>query len=717
MKKTKPILAFLAALALLFAAACDQGLSPSSPDLGEYKDARTNQNYTNNAINGKDFLPTFNVENTSHILDAGTIGVPKYSTVKIDFSGPIVKASEKGLTIDILKGDEAAVKKQIAEAISFLGVLLASEIADPSPDGPPYNTFKELAYTVIAVEQTAVWVEITDSLTSYPRVHPRIKAYKYKISNKPLDTDNNGLVSEEGKDPIEDDDVYYTLTVNNNTAVGEDNPRVPPILFADGNVPASISVTSFALGGLAYDSDVRDQSRIFLAEYSDYTIDKQPYAFSEYIQLQKWNPSTKEWEASTAGQYDAKDGEYTFTITYDADTYAKYRVVAKDLHKFVSGEVQGFKRRFVDYPHSDGSSDPVTTKDGGLKVLKVEYSTGSHKYDFTVEGSVHVKENVRSTIFEVNSGKVDAEVQFDKQYKNVMIILPVETDPTKTEIGNLGLVAPLPGNFTDNFKLICEVDETISDPDAVLKDIEIASAQVRPRPGKPKDEATGRIYQDLVLTLDPDFTWLANKDVKIYAKAGIEYAGDDTAKILVNPRPKGSLGDVNSTIEIDGSYGWAEYGTINTSTTGYTPPTVSLPSGSDRYDDTYNGGLQYSSFGDFQFGSVVIFFHAYDAGPPVVPAHTTLTLPNGDSEIITFSTDNKLTAKESFEVIENGEWAYVLVGTKKIGVVCNDGETKTLVLGRPSDNDAINYLKSKYVEASMFVAPDINYDFLGILTN
>jgi hypothetical protein len=321
MKKIKITLVLLSALMLLLMAACQQGLSPTSPGLGDYNDSRTNQNYTNNAISGTGYFPSITAVNG---LNGGrTIPANKDTLVKIDFTGAVSNARTNNQTLDILEGDVAA---NIKAAIIFEGVTRSL-----TADGT--NSYSTLNYSVTAVDKEIVYVQLSD-LASYHDVRPYIKASGYKISGQPIDTDDNLLG---GESPYDD---YYLSTL--------------PI--SDGNITAGFDIPTqkgpFILG--SFGLQIETSAVIYRAAYNGIGYDKASYAsLSSYLKLEKWNPGSKTWDASgISGQYTVSGigsigaGTYYFSIPHGSETYDKYRLVAVDLHKFETGLVQGFKRRF-----------------------------------------------------------------------------------------------------------------------------------------------------------------------------------------------------------------------------------------------------------------------------------------------------------------------------------------------------------------------------------
>jgi hypothetical protein len=554
MKKIKTTLVLLSALILLLTAACQQGLSPTSPDLGDYNDSRTNQNYTDNGIRGIGYFPSINPVNG--LLGGRTNPADTDTLVEIDFTAAVSSANDAEQTLDILKGDVAA---NIRKAIFFEGVRYTFD-----PLGT--NTYSPLSYNITAVDREIVYVRLPD-LAGYHQVRPYIKALEYRISGQPIDTDGN---LKGGETPY--DDHYY-----------------PPRDISDGADPTGVidrptQKKPFSLGSFTpqYETSVC----IYGAAYDGIGEDTASYVgLSSYIKLEQWKPGSKAWEATgIGGQYTAYDtgtiagGTYYFNIPFGQNSYDKYRIVAVDLYKFETGVVQGFKRRFSVYP---GTSDPVTIKDG-KKVLDV----------FVVQGSDYERTHTTGgAIFD------SASVYTNEVGEEALLILDVDTSQGGP-VGNRGLES-LPGieRFNGSFKLAYQLSG--SDSTAVYEYIGITKAELREKPGTAENFYTGEIQQQLVLTLDPAYTWVENRDVYILAKDGIKFAGDDAR--VADRKPNGFLGDANGTININGDYTWGVYGIIslNAGQSGVPvtdPPDIggggenSLPSAPTGLSGTYNEG-------------------------------------------------------------------------------------------------------------------------------
>jgi hypothetical protein len=529
MKKTKTILALVSALALLLVAACEQGLEPTPPELGNFHDSRTNQNYTDDIVKGSSYFPAIGAVNTD----------PAALIVKIDFETAVKHAKDNNRTLDVLKEN---VEENIKKAIIFQGVTWPSD-----SDANGINDYQDLAYDVTAVDRMIVYVKLP-ALTAYHQVRPYIKASEYKVSGKPIDTDSNYLG---GESPY-DDKYFVVIDIGGADKTGKASKP-----------PTALETRHFSLNTFGEHSKSTDDSVFILAaSYSGFTDDKVSYTekLKERLVLEKWNASAKTWEtASFSGNYSTAGdlaGNYYFNITYGdgANTYEKYRVVAVDLYKFETETIQGFKRRFTQYP---GTSVSVTAKDG-RKVVGTP---------FPVRGSTH-KESHRisgSFIYYDPDDPEDPDapkVYTDEQAKNALLVLNLNT--TKGgPLGNLGLKT-LPADFNANFKLAYQTNsDDVSDPTnalAVFEFIGIDKYELRQKPGTTAD-AEGGIKQQLVLTLDPGYVWQNSRKVYVLARDGIKFAGDDV-KVEDNRKPEGSLGDEKGTINIDGKYDWGYYGSF-----------------------------------------------------------------------------------------------------------------------------------------------------------
>jgi hypothetical protein len=606
MKKTKPILALLAALALLFAAACDQGLSPSSPNLGEYKDAKTNLKYTNNVITGDDYFP--DITAVEPLNGGETDPKDKRSLLKLDFTDAVSAAKNAGVTLDILKGTAEEVEAKIKAAIIFQGVLYRdiTGITDgtvlANANFPPYNDYPTLAASSVTVDRETVYVQLPD-LGDYNAVRAYIKASEYKISGNAIDTDGNGKGGESPYDDHYDATHLFNVTQNkrSNTAIYKNRPKNP---------------AAFALGPFNRHTSTTKANYYLAAYYGPHaTYDTESYAgLSEYIKLQVWKAAEKKWEdSSIVGAY-ATSGDFAgyfyFSISVLPNAYDKYRIIATNLHNFATAkEIQGFTRRFAEYPTISNAlapeafsqnviapNTPVTVKDGTM-VLGELLVYGSDYRDSHFTGS-----NTYTDLFSVIA------VETDEAGKNAMIIADVNTT-TRGTLGNLGLAKPLPviADFNKNFKLayLLYSTDNIQDAGAVVDYIGIKDAKVRDKPGAVKHATTGEMKQQLVLTLDPGYKWVNGRAIYIFAREGIKYAGDD---VLVLPdttrRKSGSLGNANGAINIDGYWDWGSYGS-------FTQDIDDEKAGSNNSDIGANPDYQ----GTYS-GKIKATFHIDDDGVP-----------------------------------------------------------------------------------------------------
>jgi hypothetical protein len=666
MKKTKPILALLAALALLFAAACEQGLSPSSPDLGNYNDARTNQKYTSNKIQGTSYFPTIAATNANLNGGAGT-PANKDSAVTIDFDDvvsvgaantAIAKAKAAKLTLDILQGD---VEANIKAAIFFAGVKY------PTTAGVGvYNAYTVLSYEITAIDRTTVYVKLGD-LAAYDAVQPYIKASEYKLSGKPIDTDGN-LIG--GESPYDDHDLTALAVTDGAASGGGDTPRQNvPIAFDDfSNHGSSTSANIYWASEFLQFSQLPNESFAGL---------------SGYIKLEKWNAASKTWaDSSIAGAYATTGdfaGYYYFNIPVSPTGYDKYRIVAKDLYKFETGESYGFKHRFAYYPgHDSGDADAadwkVTVKDG-TKVLDTK----------SVIGADYEKKHRTGNII---SGAVATET--DENNKNTKLIITVNTALT----GNLGLATlPALADFNKNFKLVYQ------DQSGVWEYVGITDAKIRIKPGTVKSTTTGAITQQLVLTLDPNFTWVNGRTISIYAREGITYAGDDPL-VTTGRIESGSLGDANGTTNIDGYWDWRSYGNFVSS-----GGANAVPASGASYVGVYTGSIAVS-------GSLPI-------NSPTVTATAIGSLS------IKFRSDVTLIDRNDYS--PGGSWTYIIAdlngdGTiasgEIIGVAYKLGTQKAkILLGENAvDSDITAELRETYLGFETLDPEDIASKYAGTIT-
>jgi hypothetical protein len=532
MKKTTTILGLMTALGLLFMAACEQGISPTAPDLGDFHDVRTNSAYTNNALsaNGGSVNNYFPDISAPGLNGGRTAAADKNGYVEIDFTAAVAQARNDKKTLDILNGDAAA---NIKAAIVFEGVVHVSNANIPATDvagAPPYNTYGTLTYTVTAVDRAKAYIELPD-LAAYHAVRAHIKASAYKISGNPIDTDGN-LAG--GESPYDDyygngGNYLFVITDGADTANTTDRPTQPgPFSFSGA-------------AGMSYET----ATAIYYVTYSDFDYDKADYSgLKDYFKLEKWNAGSKTWvDSGITGQYAITGlhaGNFYFSIPYAADTYDRYRIVAVDLYKFeTSGAVRGFKRRFSTYP---GIAGETVLAKNGRKVLDDRIFIIGFTY-----GATHLTSS--TTLFTIPPG-----LYTDEQGKNAMLVFDVDT----TDTGNLGF-KDFPADINGNFKLAYNAG-TVECP--FYKYIPIARAVVRVKPGTTADAGTGAIEQQLVFTLDPGYTWtdISGKTIEIYAREGIGFAGDSS--LVINGKPAGSLGDKNGTINIDGHYDWGSYGSF-----------------------------------------------------------------------------------------------------------------------------------------------------------
>jgi hypothetical protein len=528
MKKTKTILALLTALTLLVMAACQPVLESTGADLGDFNDARTNQGYPDSSkIKGTNYFPKITAATS---LNGGNSTPPRPNTVvKIDFATPIAiggtsavsYAKTNNQTLDILRGEDVA--DNIKKAIIFEGVTHSTSATYALAS----NGYTTLTISAVEVEGTTVYVTLP-ALSLYDEVRPFIKAENYIISGKAIDTDENL----KGGEPIFDDYYYDPISIaNGNTVPGTDLPTYPNM----SETPPPVGTALF--GDFGYHSGASGAySYIRSADYAYFAYDGSASYSAElnkYIKLEKWNVDNKSWDStSIQGQYATSGtlaGEYFFTITYTADSYAKYRIVAENLHEFKTGKVMGFERRFVNYPNT---TDKVTVT-SGKKVLN-EFNVWDDTYR-----SKHTTGGAIFTAF---------AVQANDQGKGAVLILDVDKTP-RGPLGNQGL-APLPTDINANLKLAYAVSGTYLT--TVYDYINIAGATLRADP-------TDSTNQQLVLTLDSDYTWVNDRRIYIFAKDGIQFDGDD-ALITTGRKLAGSLGDLNGTINIDGNYQWGSYG-------------------------------------------------------------------------------------------------------------------------------------------------------------
>jgi hypothetical protein len=521
MKKIKTILGLVTVLGLLLMAACDQGITPTDPDLGNYNDSRTNQKYTDNVIKGTNYFPGITPASNTFLNGGNNPNVAENSVVEIDFTNAVEYAADlpRPQTLDILKGDVAA---NIKKAIIFEGVKYAispTVLYDYSP----------LTYEVMYVDREIVYVQLPN-LGSYDQVQAHIKASEYKISGRSIDTDGN---LKGGEDPYDD---YY----------GNGGNYLFSVVNGANNLPVGIAKTKgdFSLTGFSYDNgtSVSNTTYTYAASYLDFSDDKTSYSgLNAYLKLEKWYPSTKTWGDPVPpvnglyGTVAPYEGEYYFNISYPngENTYDRYRLVAVDLYKFETGEVRGLKRHFRNYPGTN--NDPVTIKDG-KKVLDDRIFVTGTNYFRTHTSSGNIFSN--------------KAVYTDEQGKNAVLVLDADT----TQGGPLGTwgFTSSSSDFTNsnNFRLAYK---TGSDPADVYKYIGITKAELRSKPG------VIPVQQQLVLTLDPNYTWVNGRTITVYAKAGITFGGDNPAVYKL----AGSLGDANGVININGDYTWGQYDDIN----------------------------------------------------------------------------------------------------------------------------------------------------------
>jgi hypothetical protein len=545
MKKTKTILALVSALALLLVAACDTGLDPTAPDLGNYHDSKNNQSYEGNEIKTDKYFPDIDAANGT--LNGGrTTPANKDSLVKIDFTTAVGNAKAAGRTLDILKGDVAA---NIKAAITFQGVTYPS-----TASGSNFKNYSAgLDYTVKDIDQNIVYVDLA-GLESYHRVRPYIKASAYTINGIAIDTNANRIG---GEDPY--DDEYYTeISIADGLSTDSVNSS------ADSDTPiVYFTLSSFITDNGNWTAPNPAFAYIYATYSNSYSLDPLGGAgIDSYITLEEWSPAEKTWKPSTVkgvnGYYIASvppfptaEGYYYFKVPYSATTSTNYRVVANKLYDFTTGTVPGYdyKLRFENYP---GSTTKITGTDGKKVLCSV-----------TVYGNAYTKTHTPSgTIFS------EANLYADEGNKNAVLVFDVIRTAGEL-LGDLGLKKPSSdgvyaiGEFNANFKLAYEI---LGSGDAVVWEyVPINKAVVRDKPGALKD-ALGRVDQQLVLTLDPNYAWPTDgRDVTIFARSGIKFAGDAGATPV---KGEGSLGNENgsykdgSIVVIDGNYDWGAYGTV-----------------------------------------------------------------------------------------------------------------------------------------------------------
>jgi hypothetical protein len=166
----------------------------------------------------------------------------------------------------------------------------------------------------------------------------------------------------------------------------------------------------------------------------------------------------------------------------------------------------------------------------------------------------------------------DANVYTNEEKREALLILDVNTQ-TGGPVGNQGLASLQAIDvFNANFKLAYDLNDSggFSADRAVFEYIGITNAVLRNKPGSKADPVTGQIQQQLVLTLDPAYTWKDGRSVYVFAKDGIKFAGDAVPATF--GKSAGSLGDTNGTYDINGDYRWGEYDTITVSAGSGGPP-------------------------------------------------------------------------------------------------------------------------------------------------
>jgi hypothetical protein len=370
MKTTKTILALASALALLMAACVGPTLDPTSPNLDNFNDVRSNTDYTNNLTTGTSYFPTIatvsgsNLNATSSALNA--------RLVKIDFSNAIAYAQGQSKTIGIIDDGE-----KLKAAVKFYGVTYGN-------GGTIYNDYTDLSYTVTRPEPDVFYAELT-GLTVYNAVQPYINGSRYFISGKPVDTNNNGAP---GEDPY---DNYYQFA-----AIGITNGRTAGINTAPDFPTEAFSLT----GGI---NKVSAGIEVGTGNYDYREAD-----LAACILLEKWSGTS--WEPSgITGRADVSR-KYYFTIP-TTGTIEKYRVVAVDLYKFESSPRGQFKHRFSSYPGSGGS----VKKADGKKVLSEEWFVANTYW------TTHDVGGNSSVLFQA------PQVITDIYGKNAQVILNVDT--------------------------------------------------------------------------------------------------------------------------------------------------------------------------------------------------------------------------------------------------------------------------------------------------
>jgi hypothetical protein len=533
MKKTKPILALLSALALLLAAACEQSLSSSGADLDNFHDVRTNQSYTNNVISSNNvssnYFPDITVSGGGSIGASGLVEIDFTTASSYAASGSrLIGGVNVPQTLDILLGN---VEENIKKAIFFEGVTHADATVATAR-----NAYTDISYSIESIQGKIVSVKLSSVV--YDAVRPYVKASEYKISGNPIDTDGN---FKGGETPY--DDYYYDSSSSKTLLSCATTPTVPASRIDRPNTKADFTMTLASTPGNA------TTPYILYAQVTDTTDTASYDKLKDYITLEVWDPASKSWTAASSitGAYTSTGvatpivsaRSYYFSIPYDDNGYKKYRVVATNLHTFETDVVKGFKRRFATYPVMVGTGSKVTIHDGKKALVTLPLSGATYDKSHSIKGNV----------FETSSPS--HFVVADAQKKNAVLYLEVNMAATGP-LGDKGFSSSIDDSvatFNANFKLAY-------DQQGNTKYINITKVELRDIPGS-SIGAGGVKPQQLVLTLDPGYEWVNSRQLTVYAKDGIEFAGNADAS-----KTAGKLGDANGFINIDGSYNWGQYGTL-----------------------------------------------------------------------------------------------------------------------------------------------------------